>query len=185
MAVTSRIEQARDEIKAEYATITTAAGYRTSPTVRGLINPIDRVSKSPEIGVEVGAILLEPTNAAWTVYDILADIWVQGAIQASTDVDGDATNLKEAAEALRHDILRKTTEMTNKYLTHTGSRWHITVKRPIKFSTVQLLGANRNTGAFYCTFTIRVKSMDNTFLYAVSAGADGPSADVVIDAGTQ
>jgi hypothetical protein len=186
MPVTSRIEQARDEIVTEYTAISQANGYRNDVTVVKVINPVpDRGRTLPEIGVQMGKVRLEPQDGAWTVHDIYVDVWVQGMVSADTDTDGQATNLILAAESLRHDILRKTTEMLNKYRTHTGSKWLITQKQPVNFSIPQLLGKNRNAAAFYSTFTICIKSMNNTFTYEVSGGADGPSADVVIDGGTQ
>jgi hypothetical protein len=186
MPVTSRIEQARDEIVAEYTGITQANGYRNNATVVKVINPVpDRGKTLPEIGVQMGKVKLEPQDGAWTVHDIYVDVWVQGMVRSDTDVDGEATNLILAAESLRHDILRKTTEMLNKYRTHTGSKWLITQKQPVNFSIPQLMGKNRNVAAFYSTFTICIKSMNNDFLYEVSGGADGPSAGVIIDAGTE
>ena len=185
MPVTSRIEQARDEIIAEYETITQANGYRNTPTVVGVIRPIpDRARSYPEIGVQMGRTRLDPRDGAWTMFDLYVDVWVQGTVSATTDTDDEATNLIEAAESLRHDVLRKQTEMLNKYLTYTDSKWLITAKTPIIVETVQLLGKDRNYGAFYSKYTICIKNMTNTFMYEVSGGDDGPSADVVIDGGT-
>ena len=181
MPITSRIEQARDEIVTEFEGITTGNGYRTSPTVLSTINPIDRIRKFPEIGIELGDITIEPIDQSWVVHNVRADVWIQGAVTADTDTGTEATNINEAAEALRHDIMRKIGELLNKFLTHSGSRWNIVPDRPITCSTLQLLGERRNRGVFFAKFQVMVRSTNNTFTATVSGGDDGPSADVIID----
>lgn len=183
MPITSRIEQIRDEIVSEFEAITTAGGYRTDPTVYSAIRPIDRITKFPEIGVEIGDVSLEPIDNAWTVHNLKADIWVQGAVEADTDTGNEGTNINLAAEALRHDIIRKIGEMLNKYMTHTGTRWIVVVDGGrITCSTVQLFGERRNKGVFFARFQVLIRSTDNTVLSQVDAGTDGPSATVIIDA---
>lgn len=182
MPITSRIEQVRDEIVSEFEGITTAGGYRTNPTVLSAINPIDRIRKFPEIGVEIGDVTLEPIDQAWTVHNLRADIWVQGAVEAATDTGNEGANINLAAEALRHDVMRKIGEMLNKYMTHTGTRWIVVVEGGrITCSTVQLFGERRNKGVFFARFGVLLRSTDNTILSEVDAGTDGPSATVVID----
>lgn len=187
MPVISRIEQVKTEIVTEYQGVTQANGYRNTPTVVKVINPIPDRARLPvggEVGIEVGNIRALPRNSSWTTFDIDCDVWVQGTVKSDTDTDNEATNLILAAESLRHDLLRKSLEMLNKYLTHTGSKWLITTRYPIQFSAIQLLGKDRNVGAFYGKFTVCIKNMTNNLLFSVSGGVDGPSAGVVIDGGT-
>lgn len=181
MPITSKVEQVRDEIVTEFEGITTDNGYRNNPSVRKMMRPLDRVSSEPELGVEIGEMRLEPADSAWTVWNIMADVWVSGTVSADTDTGDDPDNILEATESLRHDVARKVMEMSNKYATHSGSRWRVDTKTAPTMSGLQLLGSNRNKGQFYCRFRVAIPSLLNNFMSEVSGGTDGPSATVIID----
>ena len=167
MAGISQIEQAKIEIAEEFEDILTASGYRTDAgnQVRLAIRPLDQIKKFPEIGVELGDARLEPVDGDWGIFQLNADVWVQGAVTADTDTGTDAENISLAAEMLRHDIMRRVAEVMRDHVVDTGMRWFLTPVQPIRFSTLTLLGEKRNKGVFYCTFRVVVGHMTDTLAY--------------------
>jgi hypothetical protein len=184
MPITSRLEQARDEIVAEFEGITTANGYRNNPNVYRAIRPLDRVREFPEIGIEIGDCSVEYKDSTWTVYDVVADVHVVGAVEAATSTGYESNELVDAAESLRHDIMRKVSELANHYTGNSASSWLVTPRQQIRYFGPLLLGEKRNKALTGCSFSIRIWKCSNTFAYEVAGDDTGSSGTVIIDGGT-
>ena len=59
--------------------------------------------------------------------------------------------------------------MMSKYVNRTGSWWNITPKQQITFTPPMLLGEKRNRALVGCSFTIRVRTQDETFQYPAAS----------------
>lgn len=184
MPITSRLEQARDEIVAEFESIATANGYRNDPNVYEAIRPLDKIRDFPEIGIEMGDCSVSYQDTTWSVYDIIADVHVVGAVSADTSTGYELNELVDAAESLRHDIMRKVTELANHYTGNPASSWLVTPKQQIRYFGPMLMGEKRNKALVGCSFAIRIWKCSNTFAYEVAGEADGTSGTVIIDGGT-
>jgi hypothetical protein len=181
---TSRIEDARDEIIAEFATISVANGFRTTPVrVINAIRRVDDITDFPEIGVELGPEDVKFLDDNWTVADTTATIFVQGATQSNGPKDYTASELIDATEALRHDIKRIIYRIMKKYINASLSAWNVTPKQQIRTFPLVGLTERRNKAAVYAQFTIRVRHQGSTFIDNADAQDFGTTGGGTIDGG--
>lgn len=187
MSANSRLEDARDELIAEFQNITTTNGYRTNAgnNVYGAIRPIDKIRAFPEIGIEMGQEVLERKDSGWNLIDSIVDVYVVGYVEANTSTDYDATELTLASEKLRHDMKRVIAAIWDQYAHTANSRWIITKKQQIAILPPMVLGEKRNRAAIQATFQIKILNQDSSFADAGLLGGDfAQTATTTHDGGT-
>lgn len=164
----SRFELCRDDVMAEFATISTDNGYRTAGVkVVNAIRRQDHIIQSlttgqAEIGIQVGNVDVEGQGTNWQSYDAKADIWVQAVIKTESSGADAAVILNTALEGLRQDCLRVCNSLTMKYMNNFKGRWNI-LKAPIKTVVTTDLGGKDNIGAVGVKFQAHLRFMDGTF----------------------
>ena len=164
----SRFELCRDDVMAEFALISTDNGYRTAGVK--VVNAIRRqdqiiqslVTGQAEIGIQIGNVTVEGQGTNWQSYDALANIWVQGVIQAQSSSKDASVTLNTALEGLRHDFLKVCNALTMKYVNNYKGRWNIQ-KTPIQTTVATDLGGKENVGAIGLKFQAHLRFMDGTF----------------------
>ena len=182
---TSRTEDMLAEVIAEFAGISVANGYRTTPKrVINRIRDFDEITEYPEIGVELGPERMVPIDDNWSVFDTTVEVFVIGAASGTSTTDYDQSSLTDATEALRHDIKRVIYKVMKKYINAPLSRWNVTPKQPIITTPVRGLGEQKNRSFIEASFTVRMRTQGAQFIDNGDAQDFGSVGGGVVDGGS-
>ena len=161
----SRLEQAKLDIIAEFAAITTDNGFRNDVVQAiGAVRPASIIPKFPEVEVVAPKISFNSGgDSSSRSFDELATIYCVGKFEADTATDADSPEFQLAQESLINDFAAVWANITTKYIADVGGRWCIasmgcTITPSVDF------GEKPNRGTVEMVFQIALNAQGPEFV---------------------
>ena len=163
----SRLEQAKLDIIAEFAAITTANGFRNNVIQAiGAARPSSIIPPTgfPEVGVVVPKINFNSGgDGSSRSFDEVATVFVIGKFEAQTATDYDSAEFQLAQESLINDFATVWATISTKYISDTDGRWCI-VSANSKIIVSADLGEKPNRGNVEMSFQIALNGQGQDFI---------------------